>query len=319
MPQLRGGPAPRQDFEQPAYHDPGLMAAFQRGIGLAEAQQSLEADVPDPAPPRPCGPSRSPARPGRPPGVGPRPAGRRPRCRGRHRPGWGPGTGPAGTPPRRQPAYDRRTRPAYRRRATRPPPRRPRGTARVTGRTCPVPTDPPPGTTGAHQPDEHGHPHPQRSRRPSYPKESIHHGERCADRPGIRSRLADERPRPARTAHHERGAALLRRTGEVGPRPRPGQRRPHGRPGLRPVLPRPQRRLSGSATAGTCGRSSSNSTRRCCSSPPRARARVSRCSCGREADAAVLGYEMSMLVKSVRPYLMTAPRQHAVEPSVMGP
>ncbi|MCX4766444.1 roadblock/LC7 domain-containing protein [Streptomyces sp. NBC_01275] len=40
---------------------------------------------------------------------------------------------------------------------------------------------------------------------------------------------------------------------------------------------------------------------------------------GREADAAVLGYEMSMLVKSVRPYLMTAPRQHAVEPSVMGP
>jgi predicted regulator of Ras-like GTPase activity (Roadblock/LC7/MglB family) len=34
---------------------------------------------------------------------------------------------------------------------------------------------------------------------------------------------------------------------------------------------------------------------------------------GREADAAVLGYEMAMLVKSVRPYLVTAPRQHAVE------
>ncbi|MDX2674942.1 ATP-binding protein [Streptomyces sp. NY05-11A] len=46
VPQLRGGPAPRQDAEQPVGHDPGLMAAFQRGIGLAEAQQSLEADDP---------------------------------------------------------------------------------------------------------------------------------------------------------------------------------------------------------------------------------------------------------------------------------
>lgn len=53
VPQLRGGPAPRQDTEQPAGHDPGLMAAFQRGIGLAEAQQSLEADVMDPVPDRP--------------------------------------------------------------------------------------------------------------------------------------------------------------------------------------------------------------------------------------------------------------------------
>ncbi|MEV2218049.1 ATP-binding protein [Streptomyces sp. NPDC050997] len=43
VPQLRGGPAPRQDSEHPAGHDPGLMAAFQRGIGLAEAQQHLEA------------------------------------------------------------------------------------------------------------------------------------------------------------------------------------------------------------------------------------------------------------------------------------
>ncbi|WP_329222636.1 ATP-binding protein [Streptomyces sp. NBC_01485] len=50
VPQLRGGPAPRQDTEQPAAHDPGLMAAFQRGIGLAEAQQSLEGDVTDPPP-----------------------------------------------------------------------------------------------------------------------------------------------------------------------------------------------------------------------------------------------------------------------------
>lgn len=32
---------------------------------------------------------------------------------------------------------------------------------------------------------------------------------------------------------------------------------------------------------------------------------------GREADAAVLGYEMAMLVKSVRPYLVTPARQRA--------
>ncbi|MGW0823471.1 ATP-binding protein [Streptomyces sp. NPDC002845] len=38
-PQLRGGPAsvPRPDPDQHVGHDPGLMAAFQRGIGLAEA------------------------------------------------------------------------------------------------------------------------------------------------------------------------------------------------------------------------------------------------------------------------------------------
>ncbi|WP_037683839.1 sensor histidine kinase [Streptomyces cellulosae] len=41
-PQLRDGPAPRQDSEYLAGHDPGLMAAFQRGIGLAEAHQHLE-------------------------------------------------------------------------------------------------------------------------------------------------------------------------------------------------------------------------------------------------------------------------------------
>ncbi len=44
VPQLRGGPTPRSDNEEPVGHDPGLMAAFQRGIGLAEAQQSLEAE-----------------------------------------------------------------------------------------------------------------------------------------------------------------------------------------------------------------------------------------------------------------------------------
>ncbi|MFJ4713434.1 sensor histidine kinase [Streptomyces sp. NPDC088785] len=41
-PQLRGGPAPRRDDETPAGHDPGLMAAFQRGITLAEAADPRE-------------------------------------------------------------------------------------------------------------------------------------------------------------------------------------------------------------------------------------------------------------------------------------
>ncbi|GGY07845.1 ATP-binding protein [Streptomyces djakartensis] len=43
-PQLRDGPAPRQDPDHLAGHDPGLMAAFQRGISLAEAQQHLETE-----------------------------------------------------------------------------------------------------------------------------------------------------------------------------------------------------------------------------------------------------------------------------------
>ncbi|RCH65721.1 ATP-binding protein [Streptomyces sp. SDr-06] len=42
VPQLRDAPAPRREDEH-ALHDPGLMAAFQRGIGLAEAQQSHPA------------------------------------------------------------------------------------------------------------------------------------------------------------------------------------------------------------------------------------------------------------------------------------
>ncbi|MFE7773651.1 sensor histidine kinase [Streptomyces sp. NPDC057445] len=37
VPQLRDEPAPRR-AEEPTLHDPGLMAAFQRGIGLAESQ-----------------------------------------------------------------------------------------------------------------------------------------------------------------------------------------------------------------------------------------------------------------------------------------
>ncbi|MFE5600977.1 ATP-binding protein [Streptomyces coelicoflavus] len=42
VPQLRGGPAPRQEPEHYAGHDPGLMAAFQRGIGLAEGRPPIE-------------------------------------------------------------------------------------------------------------------------------------------------------------------------------------------------------------------------------------------------------------------------------------
>ncbi|MFJ9665117.1 sensor histidine kinase, partial [Streptomyces sp. NPDC101219] len=42
VPQLKDGPAPRQDTGDVAGHDPDLMAAFQRGISLAEAQQQLD-------------------------------------------------------------------------------------------------------------------------------------------------------------------------------------------------------------------------------------------------------------------------------------
>ncbi|MEU0768680.1 sensor histidine kinase [Streptomyces albogriseolus] len=50
-PQLRDGPAPRQDGEHVAGHDPQLMAAFQRGISLAELQPE------SPAPARPAVPA----------------------------------------------------------------------------------------------------------------------------------------------------------------------------------------------------------------------------------------------------------------------
>ncbi|WP_254389415.1 ATP-binding protein [Streptomyces sp. AC550_RSS872] len=43
VPQLRSAPVPRQETDQLAGHDPGLMAAFQRGIGLAETQQHMES------------------------------------------------------------------------------------------------------------------------------------------------------------------------------------------------------------------------------------------------------------------------------------
>jgi len=47
-PQLRGGPAAPRPEGELVGHDPGLMAAFQRGIGLAEARQ-LEPGYTDPA------------------------------------------------------------------------------------------------------------------------------------------------------------------------------------------------------------------------------------------------------------------------------
>ncbi|MGW5097248.1 ATP-binding protein [Streptomyces nodosus] len=46
-PQLRDGPTPRtlpQDADRYVPHDPGLMAAFRRGIGLAEARERVEPD-----------------------------------------------------------------------------------------------------------------------------------------------------------------------------------------------------------------------------------------------------------------------------------
>ncbi|GAA5061126.1 hypothetical protein GCM10023336_38330 [Streptomyces similanensis] len=71
-PQLRGGPAPRQDSEHTAGHDPGLMAAFQRGIGLAEAaERRRDPDRPEPFPPSaPDTPHAAPA-----PDPAPRPDG----------------------------------------------------------------------------------------------------------------------------------------------------------------------------------------------------------------------------------------------------
>ncbi|WP_405682953.1 sensor histidine kinase [Streptomyces sp. NBC_00057] len=44
VPQLREAPVPRTEDEQ-ALHDPGLMAAFRRGIELAEARSESEADT----------------------------------------------------------------------------------------------------------------------------------------------------------------------------------------------------------------------------------------------------------------------------------
>ncbi|MGW4385309.1 sensor histidine kinase [Streptomyces sp. NPDC004685] len=64
-PQLRGGPAQRQERpenEEPVLHDPGLMAAFQRGIGLAEAAEARDLtlgvrDLPQAGPEPTAGPA----------------------------------------------------------------------------------------------------------------------------------------------------------------------------------------------------------------------------------------------------------------------
>ncbi|MDF6046249.1 ATP-binding protein [Streptomyces sp. JH14] len=45
VPQLREAPAARPDDEQPALHDPGLMASFRRGVELAEARSAADADT----------------------------------------------------------------------------------------------------------------------------------------------------------------------------------------------------------------------------------------------------------------------------------
>ncbi|MFF5159635.1 sensor histidine kinase [Streptomyces sp. NPDC000348] len=58
-PQLRDGPAPRRETEYVAGHDPGLMAAFQRGVSLAESRQD------SPAAPRPAVPAPPTDRPAR--------------------------------------------------------------------------------------------------------------------------------------------------------------------------------------------------------------------------------------------------------------
>ncbi|MFD9792712.1 sensor histidine kinase [Streptomyces sp. NPDC059070] len=61
VPQLRDAPAARKEDEH-ALHDPGLMAAFQRGIGLAESQPAphdLPA-APQPHPPHPARPLHHP-------------------------------------------------------------------------------------------------------------------------------------------------------------------------------------------------------------------------------------------------------------------
>ncbi|MBC7270334.1 MAG: ATP-binding protein [Streptomyces sp.] len=77
VPQLRGGPPPRQDDEQHVGHDPNLMAAFQRGISLAEAQQDPETPPPGathqgagPLTPLEPVPDHTPARPGQSPPAG---------------------------------------------------------------------------------------------------------------------------------------------------------------------------------------------------------------------------------------------------------
>lgn len=76
VPQLREAPAAGPD-DEPVLHDPGLMAAFRRGIGLAEAQPEARVEIrPEPWPEeRPADPGTRHADPDtRPADPGPRPA-----------------------------------------------------------------------------------------------------------------------------------------------------------------------------------------------------------------------------------------------------
>lgn len=59
VPQLRDAPAARKEDEH-ALHDPGLMAAFQRGIGLAESQPAPHDSPVVPHPPHPAQPLHHP-------------------------------------------------------------------------------------------------------------------------------------------------------------------------------------------------------------------------------------------------------------------
>ncbi|MEW2122334.1 ATP-binding protein [Streptomyces sp. NPDC007259] len=57
VPQLREAPAPRSE-DEPVLHDPGLVAAFRRGIDLAEARAESEAE-PETVPDAPAGATRT--------------------------------------------------------------------------------------------------------------------------------------------------------------------------------------------------------------------------------------------------------------------
>lgn len=341
-PQLRGGPAAPRPESEHVEHDPGLMAAFQRGIGLAEARQ-LEADYTDPAlaamereyeaqygerartevpagQPAPSEPTYAeptytaaseavPLEPvsvervsTRPTGPGPSPsapdAGRTDAAASP----WSPWT------------YRPRTRPRY--------PRRTDGARPDTTWTSL------PGTTGAHRPDDPPPQHHPRSTSPA-PTPSAPADLRT---PRSRSTMASDVP----TGHvsdldwlmsglvqrvpHTTSAVLLSCDGLVksvhGLDPDSADHMAALASGLyslgrsagvrfgdggevRQVVVELDSTLLFVTTAGsgTC----------------------LAVLAGREADAAVLGYEMAMLVKSVRPYLMTAPRQSAVEPTAMRP
>jgi signal transduction histidine kinase len=61
-PQLRDAPPPRKDDDDLAVHDPGLMAAFQRGIGLAESESVMNPVPEGPAPESPAPENAAPQR-----------------------------------------------------------------------------------------------------------------------------------------------------------------------------------------------------------------------------------------------------------------